>query len=99
MGSATGDNTVAEALDRMGERVQTIDRKLRTFAANASVLSSEHSRLAARYQNKWIAVHEGEVAAAADTLEQLKHELAAKRISASDAAVEFIDTNPKTLIL
>jgi hypothetical protein len=71
-----GAPSPAKVLDRIGEPGQSIDRRLREFTASAKLLASEQLGLAARCRNKWVGVHKGEVAAAADTLEQLMHRLA-----------------------
>jgi hypothetical protein len=73
-------------------------RDLRSFSASEAVLSSSPA-LIDRYQNTWVGVYQGRVAASGKTLASLKRALKAKGVPLSHTLVRRIDKEERTLIL
>ena len=81
------------------ERASDIARNLKEFAESEAVFSSESPRLIDQYENSWIGVYRGRVAASGKTLGSLKRSLKAKGIPLPQTMIRRIDREERTLIL
>ena len=88
-----------EFLRAIGDPRKAVE-ELEQVKRSAQVLSSDHPRLLDEYAEKWVALHDGHVIAAADTITDLL-----ARVDDLDPAsrnhilVRFIDRHQQTLIL
>ncbi|MGH6829178.1 MAG: DUF5678 domain-containing protein [Rhizomicrobium sp.] len=73
--------------------------RLQGFAKSASVFSSNDPRLIDKYENKWVAVYNGEVVAVGESLGDIMRQLPKRGVPASDAMIRRIDRKERTLIL
>ena len=87
-----------EILRLVGDPIQ-VDRSLRTFRKAASVLSSDHPRLIDKYPKQWVAVHDGQVKAAATTLNAVLSQVDKAHLPREEVIIRFIDRNQRTMIL
>ncbi|MDO8876326.1 MAG: hypothetical protein Q8M24_14630 [Pseudolabrys sp.] len=69
------------------------------FSANTQSFSLTREEATKRFLNKWIAVYQGDVAAAADTLPELKASVRALGIPSGQALFRHIDPREKVFIL
>lgn len=76
-----------------------IGRTLRDFSDSADAFTLSKDELVRRFLNKWIAIYQGDVAAAADDLHELKRRVAALGIPAGQALFRHIDRREKVFIL
>ena len=88
-----------EAKDLLKQHAKAISDSLDSFSENAAVFSSNAPRLVDRYEDKWVAVYHGSVAAVEDTIELVTESLTAQGIPLGDAMIRRIDREKKTLIL
>ena len=72
---------------------------LRAFSQNARSFCLTKEQAVEKYNDKWVAIHSGNVAAVADTLEQLVLLVAAKNIPSSEALFRHISPKEKVFIL
>ena len=95
---ATPDRT-EEFLRAIGDPRQAVE-ELRQVKRSADVLSSDHPRLIDQYLQRWVAIHNGDVIADAESLDLLLSQVdASDPASRSHILVRFIDRHQQTLIL
>jgi hypothetical protein len=80
-------------------RAGEIARNLKEFAESEAVFSAGSPRLVDRYENSWVGVYQGRVAASGKTLGSLKRSLKAKGIPLPQTMIRRIDREERTLIL
>jgi hypothetical protein len=83
---------------KIERRAGEIARSLKSFAASEAVFSSDAPPLVDKYENTWVGVYEGKIAASGKTLQSLKRSLSAKGIPLSETMVRRIDRTEKTFI-
>lgn len=76
-----------------------IARRLKGFSESEAVFSVGSPRLIDQYENTWVGVYQGRVAASGKTLSSLKRSLKAKGIPLPQTMVRRIDREERTLIL
>jgi hypothetical protein len=86
--------TAQEYLDK---HAQEIDKSLTLFHESATLFSAPD--LIDQFENKWIAAHDGEIVAVADTIETLLALMSSKGVQANESMVRHIDREQKTFIL
>jgi hypothetical protein len=84
--------------EEIARRAAEIQESLRSFSESAAVFSSDHEPLIERYENKWVGVYEGKVAAAADSLDEVTHRLMDQGVPLGDTMIRRIDREEKTFI-
>lgn len=89
----------ASIFKRLNHSPSHIHNVLRNFSANAGSFDLTKEQALEKYNNKWIAIYNGSVAAVADDLTQLALEVAAKHIPASETLFRHIDPKDKVFIL
>jgi hypothetical protein len=72
---------------------------IRSFASNANSFSLSREEAIAKFLDKWIAIHNGEVTAVADTLEELASQVEQKHIPPGEAIFRHINREDKVFIL
>ena len=72
---------------------------LREFTDRVRAFDAQRVQLTKKYPNKWIAMHDGEIGAIADSLEDLLKEMDRLGIPRKGAVIEFMDTERGTMIL
>ena len=87
-----------QILKQMGG-AQEIHIGLRQFTSRVRAFDAQRVQLTKKYPNKWIAMYNGEVAATADSLENLLKEMDRLGIPREESIVKFMDTERRTLIL
>ncbi len=88
----------ARVLELLGDPKE-VDRDLRAFQADASLLSSEGQQFLARYPKQWIAIYHGAVVAHEITLLVLTEKLTELGVPRGRAVVRYIDNEPRKMIL
>lgn len=83
----------------LSQRANEIAQRLKEFSESEALFSSNSSRLVDKYENTWVGVYQGRVAASGKTLESLKRALKAKGIPLPQTMVRRIDREERTLIL
>lgn len=91
-------HTTQEILRLVGDPTQ-VDRSLRAFRKAATVFSTDHPRLIDKYAKQWVAVHNGDVKAAANTFKSLLAQVDKARLPREETIIRFIDRNQRTMIL
>lgn len=76
----------------------TMAEDLIDFDESARKLSEDRS-LADRYDQQWVAVYGGEIAASAADMDELLRQLSEACVPASKAVIRFIERKERTLIL
>jgi hypothetical protein len=76
---------------------QRIAEELRQARRSGEVLSSDRPRLLDEYEGKWIALHDGDVVGAADSIEDLLQSI--DPAARSHVLVRYMDRDELTLIL
>ena len=77
----------------------TIRDGLRRYRRQAGLMVALRKELTDRYPNKWVAMSDDDVVCVGDTLKDVLAELDRKGISRGDAVVEYLDTEPRSMIL
>ena len=72
--------------------------KLRAFRTRVAHLETEKERLTREYPDQWAALHSGDVVVAR-SLEDLLRKLEGQGVPTSEAAIQFLDSNPTVMIL
>jgi hypothetical protein len=83
----------------LDKNASEIDKKLTTFEESAALFSSNKPRFIDQYENKWVAAHDGEVVAVADTLEHIMTMIDAAGVRVNETMIRHIDREEKTLIM
>ena len=89
----------SDLFDKMTVSAADIDSALKGFSESARLFSSNHPRMIDEYENKWVGVYRGTVAAVADTLEELTEQIVKKSIPPAETIVRHVERKEKTLIL
>ncbi len=88
-----------EFLLAIGDPQEALD-ELRQAKRSGEVLSSEQPRFLEEYLRRWVALHDGQVIASAETLDDLLARVdEVDPASRSHILVRFIDDTQQTLIL
>lgn len=85
-------------IEKMGEARKTHEG-LRAFARRVAHMENQRKQLTQKYPDKWVAMAEFDIVAVADSLDEILSELDRKKVSRSDAVVEFLNTQPQTMVL
>lgn len=72
---------------------------IRGFKGRVERMEVLRPELTKKYPNKWAAMSDGDISVVSDSLENILAEIAEKGISRTDAVIEFLDTEPKSIIL
>ena len=78
---------------------QRLDADLQRFRKDAKVLSSQRTKFAEKYPNRWVAVYGGKVQADADSLDHLLARLDALKIPRGKAVIRHMNQNMRRMIL
>lgn len=92
-------NAAEKVVKYLRESPKNIGRAIDDFGANARAFSMSKEEALEKYENKWIAIYDGGVAAVADSLDALAHRVEEMKIPASQAIFRRIDRKEKVLIL
>jgi ABC-type multidrug transport system ATPase subunit len=92
------EDELSDLLDYLSINAKQIDQKLAEFSKSAALLSSENPRLIDQYDDTWVAVHKGRIAASGETFETLTNKLEEIGIPASETIVRHIDRESRTFI-
>ena len=76
-----------------------ISRDLDDFGKSADVFSSDTPRLIEQYENQWVGVYKGKVAAHAPTLSKVKKAIEEMGIPLSQTMIRRVDREQRTYIL
>jgi hypothetical protein len=95
MAKAAYARAVKDARKRAGE----IRKELASFSKSSRVFSSDSPRLIDQYEDKWIAVHDGKVAAADRSLAGVTSKVEKKGIPLGETMIRRIERRQKTFIL
>ena len=76
-----------------------ISRKRDEFRRNTDYLESNYAELVKQYPNQWVAIHEGSIVAVGTALKSVQRKLDRKGIGRSNAIIEFLDKEPRILIV
>ena len=90
--------TISEVIQRLGP-LDEIRRDIADFKLSARTFSSHRPRLIDEYRQQWVAVHEGNVVAHADSFAAVMDAVDEQRTPRSKVLVRFIDENMRTMIL
>lgn len=88
-----------DVLGKMQIDSANVALSLREYSESARVFSNALPRLIDQYENHWVCVYKGSVAATATTLSTLNEKIDAAHIPSEDAVVRYIDREPKTLVI
>jgi hypothetical protein len=91
------NNMSITAQDYLNENAEGISKSLALFHESALLFSSPE--LINKFENKWVAAHDGEVVAVADTIDSLITMMLSKGVSPQESMVRHIDREQKTFIL
>ena len=80
-----------------GEEV--IEVKLRRFEEDVRYLQSLRQELMRKYLDQWVAVYERSLVAHGKTISELRQQLLAKGIPQNEAAIDFIASKRKAMLL
>ena len=72
---------------------------LRGFRARRHTLDERHDELVLKYPDRWVALTSNGTLIAADTVTDLVDQMERKGLTSNDAAVRFMATIPKHMIL
>jgi hypothetical protein len=75
-----------------------IQKKFREFSASTHYLSKA-ARMRGTYDNKWIAIYNGQVKAVADTLDELTDKVEKLDIPSGETLMRYVGEQEMTLIL
>ena len=81
----------------LDQNINEIERTLSLFQESAQIFSSPD--LIGKYENKWVAAHDGEIVAVAETMDALLCVMGSKGVPANKSMVRHIDRELKTFIL
>jgi hypothetical protein len=85
---------------RVAERdAASISRELTSFGRSSRVFSAATPRLIDKYENKWVAVHDGDVVASADDFKEAAAAVKALGIPLGETMIRRVERNKKTFIL
>ena len=73
--------------------------ELDTFQTLVLEMESQRSELLLKHPDQWVAIGKGGIVAAADTMGDLFNILDEKGIRREDVFHDYMDTNPRTLLL
>lgn len=96
---AMSTETLESVIKQLGSSPVEIAKNLNEFKNSALLYSSDHPRLIDQYENKWIGVYQGRVAAAATSFDAVTKEIIGKGLPLKETILRHIDRNEKTLIL
>jgi hypothetical protein len=89
---------ISSALKGVERDAAHIAESLRNFEESANLLSSDTSRLIDQYENQWVGVYHGRVAASDRTFNGLRRKIERKGIPLSETVIRRIDRERKTFI-
>lgn len=75
-----------------------IRKKFRAFSASTHFLTKA-ARMRGTYDDKWIAIHNGQVKAVADTLDELTEKVEKLHIPSGETLMRYVGKQEMTLIL
>ena len=90
-------NKTATAQEYLDRNAREIERSLMLFQESAHLFSSP--TLINEYENKWVAAHDGEIVAVADTMDALMVVMSQKEVPANESMIRHLDREKKTFIL
>ena len=94
----TKSNAV-QAQEFLNENAASIGKAIALFQESAALFSSRTPRMIDEYENKWVAAHDGEIVAVAESMDTLLAIMSERGIPANESMVRHIDRELKTLIL
>ena len=95
----TRANSARKAFASTGSSAKEIDRDLQSFRRSAAVLSSEHKNLIAKYDGKWVGVHNGKVAASGRSMKTVRAKISKAGVPPEQTIFRFIEKTKRTMIL
>ncbi len=88
-----------QVLEQLGDPA-AIAAELEQFQDLAIRMDAEHSDLLRRYPDQWVAMgKDGSIVATANTVDALFQQLDEKQVPYEDVAHDYLDSNPRTLLL
>ena len=88
-----------QVLEHLGDPVD-IAAELKEFRELAIRLDAEHSDLLRLYPDQWVAMgKDGSIVATSDTVNGLFQQLDEKQIAHEDVVHDYLDSNPRSLLL
>src|SRR5712692_1391827 len=86
-------------LDQIAVTAADVAATLHLFSVSARVLESDWTCLIEEYENKWVGIFDGKVAAAADSFEDVLQQIERKALPINQTIVSCIDREERTLVL
>ena len=88
-----------QVLEHLGDPA-TVAAELEQFQDLAIRLDAEHANLLRLYPDQWVAMNkDGSIVAKADTVDGLFQQLDEKQIPYDDVVHDYLDSNPRSLLL
>ncbi len=88
-----------QVLEHLGDPA-AISAELTGFQELAMRLDDEHTNLLRLYPDQWVAMgKDGSIVATADTVDGLFQQLDEKQIPYEDVVHDYLDSNPRSLLL
>ena len=97
MGSAC-PKSVDTLIGHIGDP-RVLTEELDTFQTLVLKMESQRSELLLKHPDQWVAIGKDGIVAAADTMRDLFNMLDEKGIRREDVFHDYMDTNPRTLLL
>lgn len=88
----------AELLQECGGLDQVLE-DLGSIRRSQKAFSGQHRRLSREHPHKWVAFHNGKMAALADSLDGVLEAADEKKIPRGKMVIRYLDPDPKLMIL
>ena len=99
VGRLMDDALKQQVLEHLGDPAAISD-ELAELREMAIRMDAEHSELLCLYPDKWVAMSkDGNIGAAASTMDALFQKLDKKRVSYKDVVHGYMDTSPRSMLL
>lgn len=84
--------------EQVGDLTELV-REMKDFDMSLETLCSNYGQILKEYPNQWVAIHQGEVKASAETHELLMAEVEQKGLPRHNVLIRFLDKTGRKLIV